>query len=445
MRFFKALLAAVILFTGIPFSTAYAKSDSYGEAVKLIDSGEYSKAEEILRKLLSAEPNNARFHQSLGDALRKEGKLDESISEYEKARRLGAENPELLKGMGTSYKWMKDYEKAKASYKRALELNPNDREAKDDLQSLERRRGLGLTFAAGGNEPDYTTSSYEVALSYGGFDKLDLYAGYGYSDQIYYKRSKVYAKGYYFYDPKSYLQLYVARKDYSYPVDPAVQKPNPDSTSYDIVPVVALELSHWFSDDFRGTLAYEYFRPSFFYDPDTTANNHKVSAEAYYITPMKYLRLKLLYAVLRDPDPDKTEIKGRNNPNTPLGVAASTQVKYETQSLLGGGVELVTDKWDADFKYLPNRDLDSSYSYSILAGAGYNFTGAVRGRFDYVHDKYSSKSTYSGKTADVYLVSAFYKIDPSVDLGVGYKHIVLPAKTDDTGFITISYRTGLGF
>jgi hypothetical protein len=297
----------------------------------------------------------------------------------------------------------------------------------------------------GGWEADYTKGSYEAMLSYGGIDKLDLNAGYSYADQVYYTRHKVYANGYYFYNPNSYLKLNLAYKDYNYPVDPAVQKPNPDSNSYDIVPVIELEVSHWLRKDLRSTLTYEYFRPNFFHDKDSSANNHKVSAEVYYITPLDYLRFKAMFALLRDPDSKKTEIKGRNNPNTSLGIAASTDIQYQIQSLLGVGAEYVRGKWNAEFKYLPNRDLDSSYRYSLLAGVGYEFTDKISGRFDYVYDEYSSESNYPGKTAKVYLASVFYKLNPTIDLGVGYKFIDLPTQDDNAGFLTIAYKTGLGF
>lgn len=444
MRFFKVIIVALLLLPGVAYAGGEAK-ETYGNAEKYLASGENAKAEEALKRLIQSEPNNAKYHQLLGDAYRKEGKPAQALDEYKRAKGLGAENSELYKGMGTAQKWMKNYKDAAESYKRALQINPRDGEAADDLKSLEQRKGLKLTARIGGWEADYTKSSYEGMVSYGGFDKLDLNAGYSYADQTYYKRSKLYANGYYFYNPASYFKTSLAYKDYNYPVDPAVQKPNPDSNSYDKVPSIEFEVSHWLRDDIRGSLAYEFFRPSFFYDKDSHANNHKISAEAYYITPLKYLRLKAMYAVLRDPDSGRTTIKGRGL-NMPAGqVAASTNVKYQTQSLLGGGVEYLRDRWNAEVKYLPNRDLDSSYKYSVLAGLGYDFTDRITGRLDYVYDKYSSKSAYSGKTANVYLASVYYKLNPSVDLGVGYKFIDLPTKNENTGFLTATYKTGLVF
>lgn len=440
MKIFSFLFLVVFLFAGI----AYAQGETYGEAERLLDAGEYKKAEDLLKRLISAEPNKASYHQLLGDVYKREGRLKDALSEYAVSKRLGGENPELMKSIGTVHKWMRNYAEAEKAYKRAIQLNPRDEGAKADLKALELRRRLNLKVMTGGWEPDYTTKGYEAMLSYSGVDRLDLYAGYGYADQIYYTRQKVYAKGYYFYNPSSYVKLQLSYKDYNYPVDPAVQKPNPDSNSYDIVPVAEFEISHWISRSLRGSLAYEYFRPSFFYDKDSTANNHKVSAELYYITPFEPLRLKLMYAVLRDPDPKKTEIKGRDNLNTALGTAAATDVVYQTQSLLGGGVEFSNSGLIAELKYLPNRDLDSSYEYSLLAGVGYEFTERITGRLDYVYDKYSSVSIYAGKTANVYLASVFYGLSPSVDIGVGYKYLNLPNRDANAAFLTISYKTGLG-
>jgi len=436
MYIFNVLILAIFLFT------APAWAASAADAEKLIDAGKYSRAEKALKELINAEPKNARYHQLLGDAYRREGKLRDAIAEYETAKNLGGENAELYKSMGTTYKWLRQDRTAAEHYKKALKLKPNDREAKEDLEDLNISRGLTLNLMAGGWEADNTTEKYEGMLEYGGVDKMNLNAGYSYSKNTYYSRHKAYANGYYFYEGNSYAKAGVAYKDYNYPTGPTLQ---PDSNAYDKVPSFEAEVSHWFSSTFRGTFAYEFFRPSFLYDKDTKANNHKISAEAYYITHVDGLKLKLMYALLKDPDPDNTTIKGRGL-NMPLGtVASSTSIKYRTQSLLGAGAEYSRSNYEAEIKYLPNRDLDSSYSWSVLAGFAYAFTDKVTGRLDYVHDKYSSKSSNSGKTANVYLASVFYKLDKRTDLGFGAKHIDLPTTNDETVFVTVKYKLGIGF
>lgn len=304
-------------------------------------------------------------------------------------------------------------------------------------------RGLQLWGWIGGWEADYTREAYEAMASYKGLEPFHFFAGFGHSDQVFYEKDKVYAKGYYFFRERSYAKLALSFKDYDYPDDPDNGRPNPDSTSYDKVPAAELELQHWFTPAVRGTVFTELYRPSFFYDTDKKALNVKAGGDIYYITPLEYLRGKLMIAVLRDPDPDKTEIQGRDNPNTPKGTAPSTDVKYQTSFLAGGAIEFVKDRWEAEIKVLPNRDLDSSYKYSFLTYASYRFTDELTGRLDYVHDKYSSESSFSGETANVYMVSAQYKMNDRIDIGAGFKHIDLPESNENTGFFSIRIKTGL--
>ena len=320
-------------------SVAYAQTPLYNEAQRLIDSGAYSAAEEMAKKLVSAEPGNARYRELLGDVYRKEGRYDEAMAEYSRAKELGGENAGLMKSIGSIQKRQRTNKAAVESYKRALRFDPKDREAADDLASLERSRGLTLRASIGGAEADYTTDSYEAALSYGRVDRiLSLTPGTDTPKRLLLK-GQVLRLGLLFYRPDSYFKVYVAQKDYDYPVDSAVQKPNPDTNSYDTVPVFEAEISHWLTKNLRGAFIYEYFRPAFFYDQDSTASNHKFTTEAYYITPNPAIRLKAMFAVLRDPDSQSTEIKGRDNLNTAPATAAATDVHYKTTSLLGAGIE----------------------------------------------------------------------------------------------------------
>src|SRR4030066_1375716 len=107
MRVFSIILTAVLLSTGIAFAKDEVK-DLYKEAERLVDAGDYAKAEEILKKLISSEPNKARNHKVLGDAYRKGRRLEDALSEYEKAKKLGGENEGLLKGLGAGNNWMRN-------------------------------------------------------------------------------------------------------------------------------------------------------------------------------------------------------------------------------------------------------------------------------------------------------------------------------------------------
>ncbi len=430
------MAALLIIAAGSSVATAEEKPSSlYMKAEGLVEEGEYGKAEGILRKLIASSPENGKYHHLLGEVMRKEGRLNEALSEYDEAERLGGESAELLKDRGTAQKWLKKSRAAKESYERALELSPDDREARQDLGNLAIDRGLRLRGWIGGWEADYTEEAYDVMLSYGRLDQLDLHAGYSYSNQAFYTRDKVYAKGYYFYTPNSYVKASLALKDYDYPV---TTTPVPDSNSYDKVTIIELEGTRWFNDNLRGTLTYEYFRPSFFHDSDSHASNHKVTAEAYFHTSYDYLKGKVILAILRDPDPDTTTIMGRNG-------ATVTNVDYQLSALLGGGLEYDRERWGAGVMILPNRDLDSSYSYSILTNVSYQIREDLTGRVDYLHDEFSSDSNFSGDTANVYMVSALYNLNRRTDLGAGLKYIDLPTGSESTGSLLISYKTGLGF
>ena len=318
-------------------------------------------------------------------------------------------------------------------------------DASEAVEAEKIDRGLQIDARLGGWDPDYTRYAYEGVLSYRGFDSMHLYGGYGYADQIYYKWDKVFAKGYYFYQPYSYVKIAGSLRHYTYPTDSAVQRPNPDSSSYSRVPSIEGEVSHWFSRTLRGTAAFEYFRPDFFYDTSTNADNYKISTEIYYRTPLDPLTLKVMYAILRDPDPDRTEIKGRDNVHISAGVATQTSIVYRTSSLLGGGAELEAGRWEAEVLYLPNRDLDESYRYSVLTKVRYHLTEKLTGGLDYVYDTYSGASNFAHKTASVYMASGAYAVSPRLTAGAGLKHISLPGRHDTTGFVTLRFKTGVLF
>ena len=295
----------------------------------------------------------------------------------------------------------------------------------------------------GGWEPDYTKTAYEMMLSYRGIKDMHLFAGYGDAEQVFYDRTKVYAGGYFFYQNYSYFKAFVSQKDYDYPIDPITQSSNPDSSSYDKVPKLDLELSHRFNEDFRSTFTFEIFRPNFFYDPDTTITNYKLSAELYIVTAVPALRTKLYAAMLHDPDPDKTEIKGRDNPLTTLGTASNTNVSFRTSSLFGAAVEYVNDKWELEVKLLENRDLDESYDYSLLNRFIYRLDNKRKLQFDYVYDKFSTRSNLSGQTADVYMASYYQQLSPGIKFGAGIKHIGVPNRNENTAFVYLQFKSGI--
>ena len=301
---------------------------------------------------------------------------------------------------------------------------------------------LRVDFWYGGWEADYTKSAYELMFSYRDLGNLHLFAGFGNARQIYYDRSKIYAGGYLFFDSNSYLKTFVTRKTYEYPIDPTTLTVNPDSSSYHKEPKLEFELSHRFDEILLGRVSYEISHPSIFHDPGASVTNHKLGSEIIVSTPLSGLHTKIYAAMLHDPDPNLTEIKGRDNPRTALGTASTTKVIYKNSYLFGGAIEYVRDKWEIEVKLLQNRDLDNSYKYTLLNKFIYRIDDDRQFQIDFLHDEFSSQSNYSGLTANVHLYSYYQRYSPRLKYGLGFKRIDVPGRTDDTGFVFVQVNTG---
>ena len=377
-----------------------------------------------------------------GDALRRGGDCAAALVAYQDARTAGDESAELWKGMGSCQERLGRYREAESSYQRAVAAAPRDAEARDDLAGLRLRRGLRLRANLGGTEPDTSRNGFEGALSYGGLDRLDLHAVYAYVDQGFYFSHKVGAAAYWFYQGDSYLKLEPAFKLYSYPIAAAVQKPNPDSNSYEQLPRAEVELSHWLAPSLRGGVAYQIFAPNFFYDTGTRVVNHKLAGELRWL-PAGPLRLDLVVAGLRDPDPNRTLIKGRDVPGNPGELAVATSVVYRTTWLVGGAVGLSGKGFELELRYLPNRDLDNAYRDSLLASAAVDLAEALRLHGWYIHDWYSSTSSYSGRTADVVMGLLRWQALRELAVGAGARWVDAPTRQGATLLVSAEWRTGI--
>lgn len=389
-------------------ATLFAQEPSFIEAEKLFAAGEYSRAEAVLNNLLSSDPGKAEYYRLMGDLLSKVGKFRQAAKNYEKA----------------------------------IELNPEDKKAIDSLHRLRLDRGLKIESWVGAWEVDYTRFARETALSYKGLNDMKLAIGHNYTDEINYKKYSSYLKGTYFYGPDSYIKLALKDRSYKYPVNPKIKIPTPDSTALNTNFYVELEASQDLFKDVNATLTYELTIPKFYYDRAATIRTHKLTAELHYKTPLEFLTAKLYYSVLKDIDGNTTEVKGRDN--TGAGTAKATDVKYSMFSLFGGALEISKDKLSAEVKYLPNRELDDSYKYSIFTTIGYEINDAFSIKFDHLYDKYSSTSSRANMSGNVYMFSTKYKFAPELDIEAGYKYINIPRRTEGTAFTTLVFRTGLG-
>lgn len=294
----------------------------------------------------------------------------------------------------------------------------------------DRLRDIELFIAAGGWEADNTVRGWQADLFYGGIESIHLYAGASYADKFFFNRLSAYGKVYAFYSLTGYVKLALGEKIYDYPES---TNPVPDSNAYRRVPTVEVEVADDLTPSLRAGLAYEYFRPDFFYALDTVADNHKISGELSYRTSWKPLRLRALAAYLRDPDPDKT---------TTDRSARTVDVVYGNQFLLGGGGEITFPRLTAQLLYLPNRDMDRSTDFSWLAKARVPLNAVVAVTGEYIYDHYSKDSPFDGQSAQIAMLSGTWTARPWLDLSAGTKFLHRPILNDKVVFATARFMFG---
>lgn len=124
-----------------------AKKDSVKkllvEAEKCLILGENHDAEIISREIIELEPNNSEAYYFLGEALCKQGKIQESVDTLKKADKLLPNHPRITHLLGWAIFMNGDVELGRRLIKQALEKIPNDVQILCDLAVLETRQGNG--------------------------------------------------------------------------------------------------------------------------------------------------------------------------------------------------------------------------------------------------------------------------------------------------------------
>src|SRR5689334_15003360 len=83
----------------------------------------YTLAEELIRKAINTN-EVFFFYNSLGNALREQGRKEEAIESYERALALKPDFPDALNNLGAVYLSKRNVEKAEELYMRALSIDP---------------------------------------------------------------------------------------------------------------------------------------------------------------------------------------------------------------------------------------------------------------------------------------------------------------------------------
>jgi len=101
--------------------------------------GDLASAERHLRGALAADPTTARAHERLGLVALALGRPRDALDELQRERRLHGAFPSEQLALGKVWQALGDRERARAHYRRQLELDPGSVEASDSLVSLEGR------------------------------------------------------------------------------------------------------------------------------------------------------------------------------------------------------------------------------------------------------------------------------------------------------------------
>ena len=97
----------------------------YRDATILHNTGKYGEAIEIKRQLVELEPNNARYHNSLGVTLHALKQYEEALAEIQRAVELEPNDAIYHSNYGSTLHAVKQYDEALSEARRAVELEPD--------------------------------------------------------------------------------------------------------------------------------------------------------------------------------------------------------------------------------------------------------------------------------------------------------------------------------
>ncbi|MCP4022122.1 MAG: tetratricopeptide repeat protein, partial [Desulfobacteraceae bacterium] len=115
------------------------KSEQYLQqaAEVYMDTGQLGPAEEVLNGLLKAGTDSLNVFNTLGVIYRKKGETDIALTQYKRALKVHPEEPYIYYNIGRLYLDMKDPNKAKEYFSRALDKDRNFNEARQVIKAID--------------------------------------------------------------------------------------------------------------------------------------------------------------------------------------------------------------------------------------------------------------------------------------------------------------------
>jgi len=99
----------------------------------------YKDARASLNQALKLEPENDTFHNNLGLVYYQKGEYDDAIEAYERSVEIDNKIPSRLVNLGLAYFMVKKYRRAADQFEKALILDPRNESYKDLLKQAEEK------------------------------------------------------------------------------------------------------------------------------------------------------------------------------------------------------------------------------------------------------------------------------------------------------------------
>ncbi len=134
-----ACLAVFVFFA--PFPCGAATLHSLGSSgMKAYEKGNYSKALDCYIKAQLQSPDNPKILYNLGNAHYKMGDYDAALANYRDALKKGDDSlkERIHYNMGNAYFRKGEFKKALSEYEQALKLDPNDLDAKKNMEFVKK-------------------------------------------------------------------------------------------------------------------------------------------------------------------------------------------------------------------------------------------------------------------------------------------------------------------